>query len=280
MATSSATRLYILRPAQLRKLTFQRILTILTYLIAMLFIFSNTIYLTIFQAESHHVCHGTIILCLAFYVSSKIVVYLFLLERASSIRGLRKLRDPYWIAGIAIIAGGFGTIAVFAFIGPMVVVSSDPSHDCQIGLPIKALIPLLSYDVLLNMGLTILYLAMANTICNRLSWHNSFKLLMQAMPFRNHGPFPNQEAVFELFMAKSVLACLGVVLSTVGNLVALIVLRGHEEAWMCLTFCSADVSWAVLVIHWLTSNVFRHDQATLTACPRARQLAGEYHEMR
>ncbi|KAL8796056.1 MAG: hypothetical protein Q9195_001632 [Heterodermia aff. obscurata] len=279
MAAFPATRLYILDPAQFRKLTFQRILTILTYVVAMLFIFSNTIYLTVFQTENYHVCHGTIDLCLGFYVCSKIIVYLFLLERASSIRGLRKLRDPYWIAGIVIIAGGFGTLAVFAFIGPMVVVSSDPRHDCQIGLPVKALVTLISYDGFLNMGLTILYLAMANKICHRLSWHNSFKLLAQAMPFRNQGPFPNQEAIFELFMAKSVLACLGVVLATVGNLVALIVLRGHEEAWMCLTLCSADVAWAVVVIHWLTSNVFRHEQATLTACPRARQLAGEYQEM-
>ena len=206
----------------------------------MLFIFSNTIYLTVLQVESYHVCHDTIILCLAFYVTSKIIVYLFLLERASSIRGLRKWRDPYWIAGLAVIAGGFGTIAIFAFTGPMVIVSSDPSHDCQIGLPVKALVALLSYDVLLNMILTILYLAMANKICHRLSWHNFFKLLLQAMPFRCHGQFPSQEDVFELFMAKSVLGCLGVVLSTVGNLVALIVLRGHEEAWMCLTFCTAD----------------------------------------
>ena len=190
--------------------------------------------------ESYHVCHGTIMLCLGYYITSKIIVYLFLLERASSFRGLRKWRDPYWIAGVLIIAGGFGTIAVFAFIAPMVLVAHDPSHDCQIGLPVKALVPLLTYDALLNMGLTIFYVVMANKVCHRLTWRNSFKILIQALPFRSQGPFPSQEDVFELFMAKSVLACLGVVLATVANLVTLIVLRGHEEAWLCLLLCSAD----------------------------------------
>lgn len=107
-------------------------------------------------------------------------------------------------------------------------------------------------------------------------------------------------------MARSVLGCLGVVLATVGNLVALIVLRGHEEAWMCLTICSVDgmcaapppfsglfleqelifgkkispVSWAVVVIHWLTSNVIRAGQNNaVAATSRTPQLAGEYHEM-
>ena len=127
-------------------------------------------------------------------------------------------------------------------------VSSDPSHDCQIGLPVKALVPLLTYDALLNMGFTIFYVAMANKVCHRLSWRNSFKILIQAMPFRTQGPFPSQEDVFELFMAKSVLACLGVVLSTVANLVALIVLKGHEEAWMCLLLCEADGKKTLLEI--------------------------------
>lgn len=206
----------------------------------------------------------------------------------------------------------------------IVLVSKSADHDCEIGLPIKALIPLLSYDVLVNLAVTILYLAMANKVCHRLSWRNAFKLLLHALPFRNPGPLPSQGDLFELFMAKSVLACVAVVLGTVGNLVALMALNGHEEAWLCLTICSVDgmfpslpyhpirvvlpiqrswacaafawllriypsmdrtylgmpVSWTVMVIHWLTSNVFRGaEAANLTTSPRARQLAGEYHEM-
>ena len=241
-----ATRLYVLSPAQFRKLTFQRILTVLAYFSAMLFIFSSTIYLSnsATRIQLCHICHGTMELCLVFYVTSKIIVYLFLLERASSIRGIPRLRDPYWVSGILIIVLGFGTIAIFAFIGPLVLVSksspASPGPHCQIGLPIQALIPLLSYDLLVNFGLTALYLFMANKICHRLTWRNVFPLVVHALPFRNPGPLPSQADVFELFMAKSVLGCLGVILATAGNLVALIVLRGHEEAWMCLTICSVD----------------------------------------
>ena len=67
----------------------------------------------------YHICRGSIELCLAFYVVAKVLVYLFLLERASSIRGLRRMRDPYWMAGVAIIIFGFGTISIFAFVGPL-----------------------------------------------------------------------------------------------------------------------------------------------------------------
>ena len=188
----------------------------------------------------YHICRGSIELCLAFYVVAKVLVYLFLLERASSIRGLKRTRDPYWMAGIAIIFFGFGTISIFAFVGPLVMVSKSPDHDCQIGLPLKALVPLLSYDVVVNIAVTILYLTMANKICHRLTWRNAFKLLLHALPFRNPGPLPSQGDLFELFMAKSVLACIAVVLGTVANLVALMCLNGHEEAWLCLTICSVD----------------------------------------
>jgi len=35
---------------------------------------------------------------------------------------------------------------------------------------------------------------------------------------------------------------------------SLIVVRGHEQGWLCLTVCCVDVAWSVVVIHWLTSN--------------------------
>ena len=107
--------------------------------------------------------------------------------------------------------------------------------------------PLLAYDVLVNIAVTAHYLCMANKICHRLTWRNAFKLLLQALPFRDPGPLPSQGDLFELFMAKALLACFAVVLATVGNLVALIALHGHEEAWLCLTTCAADgmfsLSW-------------------------------------
>ena len=225
-------------------------------------------------------------------------MYVFLLERASSNRGLRRLRDPYWLAGIFIIVFGFGTIAIFAFIGPIVMVSKSAVQDCNIGLPLKALIPLLTYDVLVNIAVTAHYICMANKVCHRMTWSNVFKLLLHALPFRNPGPLPSHGDIYELLMAKAVLGCFAVVLATVGNLVALIVLNGHEEAWLCLTVCGADgvfhpslpflaewtdpgtVSWTVLVIHWLTSSVFSRSEAAnlTTRNPRPRQ-GGEYHEM-
>ena len=153
---------------------------------------------------------------------------------------------------MAIIFFGFGTIAIFALVAPMVVISKSPEHDCQIGLPEKALITLLTYDTVVNVGLTALYLVMASKNCPRLSWASGSRLVLRALPCKASGPLPSLANVTEHFMAKSVLACFAIILATVGNLVALIVLRGHEEAWICLTVCSADGSYPG--IRWIPDH--------------------------
>ena len=125
-------------------------------------------------------------------------------------------------------------------------VSRSAVQDCDIGLPLKALVPLLAYDVFVNIAVTAHYLCMANKVCHRMTWCNVAKLLLRALPFRDPGPLPSQADLFEIFMAKAAWGCFAVVLATVGNLVALIVLNGHEEAWLCLTVCSADGMFSVM----------------------------------
>lgn len=41
---------------------------------------------------------------------------------------------------------------------------------------------------------------------------------------------------------------------TVANLTGVLITRGREQGWMCLTLCSLDVTWTVTVVHWLTVN--------------------------
>lgn len=81
------------------------------------------------------VCQTAIIICLVFYVGSKVIMYmprqrtldciqadmyryLFLVERAHAIRApkLSRFKDWLWIASNLFIAVGFGSIAVCGFI--------------------------------------------------------------------------------------------------------------------------------------------------------------------
>ena len=155
------------------------------------------------------------------------------------IRNTPRRRDPYYLIGVFVIVAGLGTIAIIAFIGPVATVSKVDDM-CRIGLPLKAVISLLIYDVLINIGLTGLYIKLANRIVKNLTWGAVGRVTLGALPFHNYGPLPSQASILQLMMAKSILATLAVILVTAVNLVVLIVMRGKEQAWLCLTICCLD----------------------------------------
>ena len=82
-------------------------------------------------------------------------MYLFLVERAHVIRGPRarqgRFHDPIWISGIVAITVGFGSIICDAFMYPLYKLQNEA---CHIGLPPKVSIPLLTYDIFINVALT------------------------------------------------------------------------------------------------------------------------------
>ena len=178
-------------------------------------------------------------MCLAFYVCSKIVLYLFLLERATMIRNHSRLNDPYYLIGVFVIVAGLGTIAIIAFIGPEDQLSAI-DEICRIGLPDAALISLLTYDTIVNFCFTGLYVWLTNSITRNLSWASVGKVMLAALPFREYGPLPTQASLLELMMAKSLLGTAATVVATVVNLAVLIYVRGHEQGWICFTVCSVD----------------------------------------
>ncbi|KAF4548182.1 Hypothetical protein D9617_31g064180 [Elsinoe fawcettii] len=53
-------------------------------------------------------------------------------------------------------------------------------------------------------------------------------------------------------IVKSTIGTVLVIFPTIANLGFLSHQGGRERAWICLTFCTVDVTWAVLILHWLT----------------------------
>jgi hypothetical protein len=101
-------------------------------------------------------------------------MYLFLVERAHAIRPKARrgrLHDPVYVAGVIFVLIGFGAIACDAFMYPLYKLSDQA---CKIGLPPKVSsmcarlrppshlapltntteVPLLTYDIFINVGLT------------------------------------------------------------------------------------------------------------------------------
>jgi hypothetical protein len=89
-----------------------------------------------------------------------VFVQLFLVERAHAVRYRLKRRreDRVWLAFVVIIVLGFGSITSLAFAYPVANLGGD--QKCRIGSPAKVTLPLLVYDILINVGLTVVFVAL------------------------------------------------------------------------------------------------------------------------
>lgn len=92
---------------------------------------------------------------------------IFLVERAHALRApyLRRAHDWIWLARMIVVASGFGTITVFAFIYPLTDLSTTDGK-CRIGLPLKVSIPLLSLDATINLALTGVFIYLLQPLLN------------------------------------------------------------------------------------------------------------------
>ena len=121
----------------IRSISFIRMVVVLLYGFAITFIFLAAVVENGLGMTTLPNCRAAIYVCLVFYVGSKILLYVFLVERAHSLRApyARRMDDWLWVVSMLVLGIGFGAIAVTAFIWPVVALSN--SGRCQIGLPLK-----------------------------------------------------------------------------------------------------------------------------------------------
>ncbi|KAF2659075.1 hypothetical protein K491DRAFT_592012 [Lophiostoma macrostomum CBS 122681] len=262
----------------LKALSLTRILVLVLYTLAICFVTSATVVESGLSLSSPSICHSAIVICLAFYVSSKATMYIFLVERAHVLRApyIGRAHDWIWLVGMLSIATGFGSIAICGFLWPIADLSVNDGR-CRIGLPLKVTMPLLCFDVCINMALTgtFIYLLRPllqfsgtpdpNTPANRFT--KSIRKLFQSEDRRSSmDVYPENQPFLRSIKAllwRSLIGSMLVMLPTVGNLAALYSLKGRELGWLCLTMCTFDVTWAVCVIHWLTAGSTEVDEQAL-----------------
>ncbi|GAB7340097.1 hypothetical protein MBLNU457_6585t3 [Dothideomycetes sp. NU457] len=97
----------------------------------------------------------------------------------------------------------------------------------------KALLPLIVFDVIVNVYLTALFLLPLRSLY-------SFKK-------REGGSNTLRRMAFRTFIG----AC-ATLISSIVNLTVLTALHG-EPGWICLMLCNADILFSVLVLHWVTT---------------------------
>ncbi|KEF58738.1 uncharacterized protein A1O9_06664 [Exophiala aquamarina CBS 119918] len=241
---SSALRAQRLKLKSVARMPAIRIYLIFVYFWGTCFIIAVATLRFGYQIKNQRACLAAIILCLVFYVVDKVILYLFLIERIHIVRSRRytRLTDNWYLANIAILVLGFGSIAILSFMFP---VAELTDGRCRIGLPFKITLPLLIYDVTINLYLTGHFLHfsrpfMLPDILKRLP------LTMRSPYIRNTKldfptrPKDGRQDNLRTLAKRTLKGMCVMLLATTINLSILFYMSGREDEWMCFMFCTLD----------------------------------------
>ncbi|KAM7200501.1 hypothetical protein V8F20_005232 [Naviculisporaceae sp. PSN 640] len=218
------------------RLPFVQWLVFAIYADSFLFVFATAILQFGFGVDhSMSVCDAAILLCLVCYVTTKLI-YLFLVEKAHIIRsGNKKLR----MRSKLYLFNSFGMIGIYC--GVVVLnfiyrITRVENGQCIIGMQKLAMIPLIAFDLLVNIYLTVLFLI-------PLFGLYSFKNMQQTRGSRR----------LRTVATRTFIGCICTLTSSIVNLSVLMALDG-EPGWVCLMCCNSDILFSAVVIQWITSR--------------------------
>ncbi|KAF4302018.1 hypothetical protein GTA08_BOTSDO10329 [Botryosphaeria dothidea] len=200
------------------------------YLDSFLFVFITAVFKDVGLNESVSICRVAILLCLTLYLSTKVCVYLFLVEKAYIVRGsnIPRLKDKLHMFNICAAMGPYGVLAILNIIWRF---SHVKDGTCIIGMEKKALMPLIIFDVAVNVYLTALFI----------------------VPLRRLYSYKNKDNNVRTMAFRTFIGSCATLTSSVANLTLLMLLDG-EPAWICFITCNAEILFSVLVLHWVTSR--------------------------
>ncbi|KAG0026299.1 hypothetical protein BGZ82_009541 [Podila clonocystis] len=213
-------------------INYPRFLVILLYLVSWVFTFMAA------ELVQHHdfnlfACTLSIYTCVVLYASSKVIIYLFLMEKVYVVTCIGISRKESIIYRINI---GLTTpfIAIVYLMATYEVAELDHQGTCYIGLQRVAALPLIIYDIFLSAWLTFLFI---RPLVSSTS-------LLQG---------PSKGNLRQVARRTLVGAIVATVLSS-SNIFTLAYFEGHELGLVCLSCCTADVTLNAMTIHWVTSR--------------------------
>ncbi|KAF4494863.1 hypothetical protein FAGAP_9005 [Fusarium agapanthi] len=210
------------------RLPFVAWLVLVIYVDSYGFVFTSAILQQVFGVNSSfNICHGAILLCLICYVTTKILIYVFLVEKAHVIRSstTRRRNSKLYLFNMITLLGGYGVVVVLNFIYR---IARIVNGECFIGMKSISMIPLIAFDAVVNIYLTILFLIPLKNLY-------SFKNLP-----KTHANSRLRSVAFRTFVG----AC-STLTSSIVNLTILMVLDG-EPGW--------GVLFSAIVVQWVTSR--------------------------
>ncbi|PMD27740.1 hypothetical protein NA56DRAFT_615695 [Hyaloscypha hepaticicola] len=207
-------------------------LVLLIYVDSISFVASTAVLANGFGIDSSHsVCQKALLLCLSCYMTTKVLIYYFLVERVYIIRRSAKprLKDKLYLFN------SFGMLLPYCVVMALNIYFRFAVYEkgtCLIGMKKVAMIPLIGFDILVNVYLTSLFL----------------------IPLRALYSYQNdRSSQVRTIALRTFIGSCCTLTSSVVNLTVLMVLDG-EPGWICLMCCNVDIFFSVLVLHWITSK--------------------------
>ncbi|KAG0250877.1 hypothetical protein BG011_008004 [Mortierella polycephala] len=178
-------------------------------------------------------CTLSIFVCLSLYAASKIIIYMFLIEKVYVVSSVTTTRKDTMLYRINILLLTPYTIILVLMVLNRVAVL-DENDQCFIGLRPLASITLILYDIFISSWLTILFIRPLMSTTSVLQGPSKGKL----------------RQVARRTLIGSVIA---MILSS-SNVFTLVYYRGYEDSVLCLLSCTLDVTLNACTVHWVTSR--------------------------
>ncbi|KAK5002412.1 hypothetical protein LTR60_007117, partial [Cryomyces antarcticus] len=168
-----------------------------------------------------------------------------------------RFKDWLWVACMSVLVVGVGVIAVIAFLWALARLSAVDGK-CRIGFPKKVSIPLLIYDISINVGLSAILIQLlrpllhwgppgptSRTLAYVVDWFYLRFGIPAPRPIVSTSSGASTIVTPELkklkkLITRSTVGTIMVLIPTVANLVILLCFDGSEQGWMCFTICTLD----------------------------------------
>jgi hypothetical protein len=235
----------ISREHDLRSLKPLHYLQLAVYILGMMFSASAAITTFGVGLNGPVECQAAVILCLVFYLGQKFLLYLFLVERTQVIpaRQTSRFRNWIYVSGLVIVIAGFSAVAAISFMWKVADYESL-TGECFIGLPARVALPLLTYDITVNLLLTGVFLYYVKRYLQGSNlwafFRDSDRFDSLQIAQNNEGQITLPQRRLKTIIRKTFWGCILIMPSTIANMVVLAIMKGHQAGWMCLTFCTLD----------------------------------------
>ncbi|KAF9193262.1 hypothetical protein BGZ51_003781 [Haplosporangium sp. Z 767] len=217
---------------KLNTINYARGLVVALYLVSWAF---SVIAAMLVQTNNNNLlsCQLSILSCIALYALSKIIIYLFLMEKVYVVSavGVTRSNSSMYKLNMVLMVPYIGVIANMVVFR---VAKLEDEGRCYIGLLRPAALPLILYDIVISCWLTFLFLRPLMSSSSLLQGPSKGKLRNVAR--------------------RTLLGSLIALLLSSANIFTLVYFDGHERGLICLVSCTVDVTLNAITIHWVTSR--------------------------